>query len=178
MVINSVTSNFEFIRAEWPVLFDECARAERYVRVDPRVACIYARRALEQAVTYVYDVARLPIPYKDDLSAKINAAELRNLTGHGIATKMNLVRKLGNAGAHDSRTIPPDAAMQVVQEVHHIVYWTARQRISPRSNKDVLVGSDPLRELDQRAPDRERNHGGRPTLRVSIHRPCAPPGRT
>src|SRR5680860_1621551 len=125
MVANSVTSNFDFIRAEWPELFDECARAERYVRIDPRVACIYARRALERVVTHLYEVERLPVPYKDDLSAKINAADFRNVAGQGIATKMNLVRKLGNAAAHDSRTIPPDAATQVVRELHHVVYWTA-----------------------------------------------------
>ncbi|MGI9062617.1 MAG: DEAD/DEAH box helicase family protein [Pseudonocardiaceae bacterium] len=118
-------SNFDFIRAEWPELFDECARAERYLRTDPRVSCIYARRVLEQIVTRIYDVARLPAPYRNDLSARLNAPDFRNLAGQGVTTKMSLVRKLGNLAAHEARAIEPRAALHVVQELHHIVYWTA-----------------------------------------------------
>lgn len=46
----------------------------------PRVSCLDSGRALEQAVNLLYDVVRLPIPYRDDLSAKISAPEFRNLT--------------------------------------------------------------------------------------------------
>lgn len=46
----------------------------------PRVSCLDSGRALEQAVNLLYDVVRLPIPYRDDLSAKISAPEFRNVT--------------------------------------------------------------------------------------------------
>ncbi len=120
-----------------------CPRGAVRRRADPRVACIYARRALEHVVTHIYDVARLPIPYKDDLSAKVDAADFRNLTGQGIATKMNLVRKLGNAAAHDSRTIPPHAAMQVLRELHHVVYWTAFHYYTDPTRLPSAVAFDP-----------------------------------
>jgi hypothetical protein len=40
-----VASNFDFIANEWPPLFDECLRAERYVRSAPRASLIYSRSA-------------------------------------------------------------------------------------------------------------------------------------
>lgn len=94
-----MASNFGFVRTEGPELFDECARAERYARADPRVACIYARRALEQLVAFVHDVAGLPAPYRNDLDAKLSAPDFRNLTGQIVAAKCNLIRKVGNMGA-------------------------------------------------------------------------------
>ena len=47
-------SQFSFIRAEWPDVFDAAARAESAARPDPRAACFYARRALELAVVWIY----------------------------------------------------------------------------------------------------------------------------
>jgi len=120
-----MASNFDFIKREWPSLFDECVRAERYAHRDPRASTIYARRVLEQAVRHVYTVAALPPAYRNDLDARINAYEMKNLTGEAINQKMNLVRKVGNAGAHEKRPIPPKMAEGAVRDLFHIVYWTA-----------------------------------------------------
>ena len=69
-------SNFAFIgAAEWPDIQSDCARAESYLASDPRSACIYGRRAIEQLVGLLYDVMDLPLPYKDDLAARINERE-------------------------------------------------------------------------------------------------------
>ena len=48
-------SNFAFIRSTWPELFGECRRAESYANTDARASGLYARRALEQLVAFVYD---------------------------------------------------------------------------------------------------------------------------
>ena len=121
----AVTSNFDFIRAEWPQVHQDCVRAEGYLASDPRTACIYARRAAEQLVGLIYDVDALPVPYKDDLSARINEATFRNQVGAGIGAKLNLIRKLGNRAVHDVQPIPPRAAVDVLRELHHVVVWTA-----------------------------------------------------
>lgn len=118
-------SNFDFIKAEWPGTHSDCARAEGYLTSDPRTACIYARRAAEQLVGLIYDVDRLPVPYKDDLSARINEPGFRNRVGVGIGQKLNLIRKLGNKAVHDTQPIPPRAAVDVLRELHHVVLWTA-----------------------------------------------------
>ncbi|HVT04106.1 MAG TPA: hypothetical protein VHL58_12115 [Thermoanaerobaculia bacterium] len=48
------TSNFDFVRAEWPELFDSAAKADALTATDPRTACFYARRALEAGVAWIY----------------------------------------------------------------------------------------------------------------------------
>ncbi|WP_281712432.1 arabinosyltransferase domain-containing protein, partial [Dermacoccus nishinomiyaensis] len=51
--------NFDFIKAEWPVIYDDCARAESYLTNDPRSACFYARRSIEVLVNHLYDLLAL-----------------------------------------------------------------------------------------------------------------------
>ncbi|HET7071320.1 MAG TPA: DEAD/DEAH box helicase family protein, partial [Nocardioides sp.] len=122
-----MTGNFEFIKAEWPGIQADCAHAERYLTSDPRSACFYARRAVEQLVDHVYDVARLRQPYRDDLAARIAEPAFRNLVGVGIAQKLTLIRMLGNRAVHDQRAIPPRAAADALRELFHVVVWTAHR---------------------------------------------------
>ncbi|MHA6509505.1 DEAD/DEAH box helicase family protein [Tessaracoccus sp. Y1736] len=156
-------SNFDFIAGEWPELFHECVRAERYVRSDPRASVIYARRVVEQLVGFVYDVAGLPLPYQDDLAAKMNAPEFRNLLGSDMVLKANAVRKAGNAATHASAKVFEHGALQVLREVHHLVYWVAFRystnsaTVSPSLKFDPAlvnaadVGANPLTNAELNA---------------------------
>lgn len=126
--------NFDFARQTLPTLHEDCARAESYLASDPRTACIYARRAAEQVVGLIYDVDRLPLPYKDDLAARINEPAFRNKVGVGTTQKLNLLRKLGNRAVHDAQPIPQRVAVDVVRELHHVVVWAAfRYSTSPQA---------------------------------------------
>lgn len=127
-------SNFDFIKAEWPEIHEDCARAEGHLSSDARSACFYARRAVEQLVGFVYDVDGLPVPYKDDLSARINEPGFQRRVGVGIGQKLNLIRRLGNRAVHDTQPIPAQAAVDVLRELHHVVVWTAfRYSTNPAS---------------------------------------------
>lgn len=119
-------SNFAFLESVgWPEIHADCRRAESYAITDPRSACFYSRRAVEHLVDYLYDVLRLPIPYQDDLSARINDAKFKAKTGMGIAAKLNLIRKLGNHAVHDQKPIRPRAALDALRELHHVMVWAA-----------------------------------------------------
>jgi type I restriction enzyme R subunit len=118
-------SNFDFIEAEWPAVQADCRCAEGYLASDPRAACVYARRAAEQLVGLIYDVDALPLPYKDDLAARVNEPAFQQRVGVGMSQKLNLIRKLGNRAVHDVQPIPPKAAVDVLRELHHVVVWTA-----------------------------------------------------
>jgi type I restriction enzyme R subunit len=124
-VPGSHVSNFGFIQAEWPHVHADCIRAEGYLASDPRSAGFYARRAAEQIVALIYDVDRLPPPYKDDLAARIGEPAFQRRVGVGIAQKLTLIRKLGNRAVHDTQPIPARAAVDVLRELHHVVVWTA-----------------------------------------------------
>lgn len=117
-------SNFAWVADTWPEVHEECARAEAYLASDPRAASIYARRVVELLVDYLYGVAALPLPYASDLAAKLNEPAFRNLVGHGVAQRMNNIRKVGNLAAHDQRPIDPATAVQVMRDLHAVVKWS------------------------------------------------------
>ncbi|CQD22475.1 type III restriction enzyme, res subunit [Mycobacterium lentiflavum] len=119
-------SNFAFLQAvSWSEMHADCTRAESYATSDPRSACFYSRRTIEHLVDYLYEVLALPIPYKNDLAAKINDAAFKSKVGLGITTKLNLIRKLGNTAVHDTQPIPPRAALDALRELHHVMLWAA-----------------------------------------------------
>ncbi|MGH3438580.1 MAG: DUF4145 domain-containing protein [Sciscionella sp.] len=119
-------TNFAFLKAvSWSAIHADSARAESYVNSDPRSTCFYSRRAVEQLVDHLYNILDLPIPYTNDLSARINDAAFRAKTGMGIAQKLNLIRKLGNTAAHEQKPIPPHATLTVLRELHHVMVWAA-----------------------------------------------------
>ena len=120
-----LVGNFDFAKTTLPTVHTDCARAESYLTTDPRSACFYSRRAVEELVGHLYDVLALPVPYKDDLAARTNDAGFKAVTGNGINQKLNLIRKLGNTAVHDTKPIPAHAALSVLRELHHVVVWAA-----------------------------------------------------
>ncbi len=140
-------SNFAFIRSTLPAVHADCVRAESYLSSDPAAACFYSRRAIEQLVRHVYDVLALPVPYRDDLAARINDAAFKGRVGIGIAQKLNLIRSRGNAAAHEGRPIPPSTALQVLRELFHVVvfaafrFTTEPQRVPTASQFDPAVAA-------------------------------------
>ena len=121
-------SNFAFLRAEWPELLGEAARAERNGVADPRASCFYARRALELAVTWLYEADRsLQQPYRDDLSARLFEPTFRALVGNDIQTKADLIRRQGNAAVHKTRPVTPNDSLPVLGQLFQVLYWLARK---------------------------------------------------
>jgi len=124
-------SNFAFVRQTLPDIHEDCARAESYVRSDPRTACFYSRRVVEEIVGYLYDVLSLRTPYRDDLAAKIDDPGFKRQVPQGITQKMTAIRRLANTAVHESRQIRPDVSHQVLRELFQIVVWTSYNH-SPR----------------------------------------------
>ena len=132
-------SNFDFIKATWPRIHADCVRAESYLSGDPAAACFYSRRAVEQLVGHLYDLMGLAAPYQNDLAARINDTAFKVEIGNGIVQKLNLIRRVGNTAAHESRPIPAQTAVQVLRELFHVVVFAAfRYSTHP---EDVPTGS-------------------------------------
>ena len=120
-------SNFAFLRAEWPELFDEAIQAERLAVVDPRTSCFYARRTVELALNWLYEVdGSLHEPYHRDLSAMVNEPTLVNLVGPALRAKMDVIRRQGNLAVHSRKAVRSNDATRTVAELFHVLYWLAR----------------------------------------------------
>ncbi|MHC1754111.1 MAG: DEAD/DEAH box helicase family protein [Methanosarcina sp.] len=120
-------SNFAFLEAEWPSLYEAATKASNAVYPDPRTACFYARRALEMAVQwmYKYDSALL-LPYQDNLSALIHEPTFKEVAGEAIFNKARVITRLGNQAVHSNRSILEYDSLTAVRELFHISYWLAR----------------------------------------------------
>lgn len=120
-------SQFQFLTAEWPALFDSASKAEASIHSDPRAACFYARRSLEIAVAWLYKHDKaFKLPYQDKLSALIHEPTFRQGLGDALFTKARLIKDLGNLAVHSQKKIQPSDATNATRELFHLCYWLAR----------------------------------------------------
>ena len=120
-------SNFAFLEAEWPSLYEAATKASNAVYPDPRTACFYARRALELAVQWIYKYDyTLLLPYQDNLSALIHEPTFKKAAGEAVFNKARIIIRLGNEAVHSNSSIKEYDSLTAVSELFHISYWLAR----------------------------------------------------
>lgn len=123
----SQSIHFQFLRSEWSKVYEAAAKAEALANPDPRTACFYSRRALEIAMTWLFECdTSLSRPYKEDLSAFLFEPSFKILVGPALHTKLDLIRKLGNLAVHSSKPIRTEDAIVAVRELFHFCYWLGR----------------------------------------------------
>lgn len=139
--------HFQFLKTEWPKLYQAATKAETLAYPDPRTACFYTRRALEIAVEWLYECDNsLTQPYKDDLSAYLFEPSFKALVGVPLHTKLDLIRKLGNQAVHSSRPIRPEDAVAALRELFHFCYWIGRSyALNPINKPDPSAKFQPDR---------------------------------
>ncbi len=105
-------SNFAFLQAEWPLMFESAMRVEETANTDARTSCFYARRTLEMAVAWLFQHDKsLRLPYQPNLNAFIHEPTFRTVVGDTIFTKANVIRSLGNKAVHENqRMVPADGS--------------------------------------------------------------------
>ena len=120
-------SHFQFLSQEWPQIYESAIKAELAAKGDPRTACIYARRALELQVDWMYEHdPTLSRPYQNDLSALIHEPSFKKQASDALFNKANLLRKLGNKAVHDKGRMTDLDGVTGCRELFHLTYWLAR----------------------------------------------------
>ena len=142
----SPAGNFEFLRAEWPHIYDGAVRAERVVNFDPRTAYFQARRAVELTVKWLYVANDIPTPYRNDLAARLHDPAFQAIVPPNLRQKMDLIRRRGNEAVHDEKPIAVASGVRLVEELFHIMSWLAREFASQQSDRpDPRTQFDPNR---------------------------------
>lgn len=139
-------SQFDFLKADFPQLFEHAQKAERAALSDPRGACFWARLTLETALKWLFDhEAGLRKPYGRELSALIAEPSLTQLTGPAITTKARYIKDQGNRAAHDSgKSLSVQDATGTVKELFEFCYWIART-YARTARPDPSLQFDPAR---------------------------------
>lgn len=119
-------SNFAFLAAQWPTVFNESRTAEGYALRDPRGSLLYARRTLEQLVDWLYEAdASLNVPLKDDLNNRLIEPTFQLAVPVHVRDKMHAIRKLANTGVHGNRPVSTQISQHVTIELFHVTVWLA-----------------------------------------------------
>jgi len=120
-------SNFAFLAAEFPEIFDSAKRAEGYAASDPRTAAFHTRRTVELAVQWAYkNDSGLHFPYDDRISTLIHEPSFIKRAGQAVFTKAKLIIKIGNRAVHEAKETSAKDAGDAVRELFHLTFWLAR----------------------------------------------------
>ncbi len=119
-------AQFTFLKPEFPTIHESAHKAFRAAYRDPRIACFYARRALELTVNWLYKHdTSLRLPYQETLSALIHEPTFKELVGQAVFNKAKFIIRLGNLAVHSERAVPANDAINAVREFFHVAYWLA-----------------------------------------------------
>src|SRR6476619_1487311 len=117
-------TNFAFLTKEWPELYRSSLEAEKTVFSSPRTACFYARRTLEQAVSWLYNNdSYLQKPYSDNLGALIHEQTFKDNLSPNLFPKLLTIQKVGNLAVHSKKQISDYDSLHIVKELFHFLFW-------------------------------------------------------
>lgn len=102
------TSNFSFLREEFPHLFAPIAKAESYAHSDPQAGGIKLRIFLEQLVDVMFADAGLEAPYENTLFNRTKLLEEDGLLPGDTAQIMSQLRRAGNRASHGHLPSTPE----------------------------------------------------------------------
>ncbi len=167
-------SQFDFLEAEFAEQFESAKRAEEYALQDPAASMIYARKALESMVKWMFRFDRaLPHPDEDKLNALLHVPAFRQLRGGSIFDKARKIQLAGNRAVHESKSPSKQESIEIVSALFLVSFWLVhtygreskpddgvkfKPRELPRPSKDVSLSLKERQELEgQIALEAEQN---------------------
>jgi len=122
-----MSSNFDFLKPDFPEIYESATRVETLALTDSRACCFYARYTLEQAVIWLYDHdPYLKLPYDNNLGALIHEQTFKDNLPPNLFPKVRIIHKMGNNAAHSNEKINEKDADYITQELFHFLYWLCR----------------------------------------------------
>lgn len=94
-------SNFEFLKQDFPQLYEEAKIAEQITFAVPKLAAVSCRSFLELGLNWLYDNdADFTKPYDTKLAALLFHYDFKSSIKPSLFYDLDLVRRFGNDGAH------------------------------------------------------------------------------
>lgn len=120
------TSQFAFLAVDFPDEFAMAEWSERHALTDPGPAVIYARKALESGVKWMYRFDRaLPQPYEDQLNAYLNEPAFKALANGHLFNVAKKIQLAGNRAVHDAKPPSKLEAVEVLSALFQFCFWLA-----------------------------------------------------
>lgn len=133
-------SNFAFLAAEFPSVYEAAAEAELQAGVSPTAAAFFAGKTVEVAVKWAFkNDPGLKLPYQDNIAALLHEPTFRQAAGEAVYSKARYINTLRNRAVHEEKKINPGDAVGAVKELFHVCFWFARTYGRKTKPDDGLV---------------------------------------
>lgn len=113
-------TNFDFLLSspDFATFGEAAAAAEKIYGIDPTACVMTCRRAMESAVKWMYSVDKaLTLPWDDKLVSLLSSEDFRAIVDDNLYRRLDFIRRVGNAAAHDGRQITKEQAMLCLQNL-------------------------------------------------------------
>ena len=122
--------------------------AEKVLNIDEPTSVINCRRAMEQAIKWMYSVdGDLVMPWDENLVSLMSTEEFRGIVGNDLWNRLNFIRKLGNKAAHTSEKIRTEQAelalVNLFEFLDFIAYCYSDHYEKHDFNKELLITQKP-----------------------------------
>ncbi len=119
-------ANFDFLTYDknYSAFSQLAIQAELQYNQNTVFAAFAARKSLEQAVKWMYSVdLDLHKPYDDSLKALIYEPTFINAVPSNIRNEMQLIRKVGNSGVHDTLSVEKKYVLLSLKALFNFLNW-------------------------------------------------------
>ena len=123
-----MANNFDFLQqdARFAAFASVAASAENLVHVDAAACVLCCRRAMELAVKWMYETDdTLQMPARDTLVTLLGGKAFRRLLGEECWHSVDLLRRMGNAAAHDAAETDTAEAAACVEQLYGFLQFVA-----------------------------------------------------
>ena len=113
-------TNFDFLTLSpsFSSFAEPAIAAERIYHIDPAACAMTCRRAMENAVKWMYSVdSALSMPWDDKLISLLSTEEFRDIVDANLMRRLDYIRRVGNSAAHDGKKITSEQAMLCLQNL-------------------------------------------------------------
>lgn len=121
-------TNFDFLTRDkqFESFAGVAVAAEKTFSIDFATCVINCRRAMEQAVKWLYSVdGSLVMPWQDNLVSLMSTEEFRELVGIDLWRRMDFIRRMGNNASHTNRKISEEQALLCLENLHIFLDFVA-----------------------------------------------------
>ena len=143
-------SNFDYFTTEpkFNSFSGMAVAAEKVLNIDEPTSVINCRRAMEQAIKWMYSVdGDLVMPWDENLVSLMSTEEFRGIVGNDLWNRLNFIRKLGNKAAHTSEKIRTEQAelalVNLFEFLDFIAYCYSDHYEKHEFNKELLITQRP-----------------------------------
>ena len=143
-------TNFDFLKNEpkFNSFSGMAVAAEKVLNIDEPTSVINCRRAMEQAIKWMYSVdGDLVMPWDENLVSLMSTEEFRGIVGNDLWNRLNFIRKLGNKAAHTSEKIRTEQAelalVNLFEFLDFIAYCYSDHYEKHDFNKELLITQKP-----------------------------------